>query len=434
MRRALVGGVSLAAVLVLASALYTRSTARELESRLAALKASGLPLTPLEAAPPLVPEGENAAPLWRKAFALSVEEAYTGEAGQTFQKAKKTLVETGEIDDGEALLLEKAVASNADALAQAALAAARPKCRFDVDYSQGFAAHIDYLMPLRKTGGIARLRALLLLRGLPDEALRSLEITDAAGRALDNEPWLISAFVKCASDHDLSSGIEKVLSRAEPSAAACRHLLAALSSGPSPRAALIRCIDGERAGAIDIYRRVRKGSEDELAAGAIRDVPRLQRLLFGLCGWSLNRDELAYLDFTDRVRAAAAEPGFKPSTFQWTTDAFPTNALASSVVPAFNKVAEKLFEGAALRDATRLALALRIARLEKGSYPETLEALVPSTIDALPQDPFSGAAFHYRREGAGFVVWSVGPNGKDEEGRHGKKEGDPDDVAVTVGR
>jgi hypothetical protein len=440
MRRAFVGGLALTAALVLASAAYTRWTAGKLEPRLAAMKAAGLPLTPLEAASPPVPEAENAAPLWNRAFALWV--AYPHDPGhedsmnKDFVKAMQSFLATGDTDEAGRSALSSFVASNADALAQAELAAARPQCRFDVDYTEGLATPLPHLLPLRRIAGAACMRAVLGADHDADAALRSLEVAHGASHALENEPFLISALVRKAIDTELCRGIEHVLAKGEPSEAACRRLLAVLAADRGPRAAILRSLDGERAGVLDFYQHMRSGRLDTFSASTAGQVPWLVRTGLGMCGGWLNHDELVYLDWTDRVRDVVSSrplseigPGLA-----WTENALPESTLSSMMIPAYSVAVSKLLEEAAHRDAARLALALRISRLRHGAYPEALDALVPDVLDTLPEDPFAGKAFHYRREGPGFVVWSVGPNGKDEQGRHGPGKGDADDVGLAVGR
>jgi hypothetical protein len=59
---------------------------------------------------------------------------------------------------------------------------------------------------------------------------------------------------------------------------------------------------------------------------------------------------------------------------------------------------------------------LRAYRLEHGVFPASLNAL------ALPQgrdiDPFGkGAPLKYRKSGGSYVLYSVGPDGKDDGGK-----------------
>ncbi|KPJ51931.1 MAG: hypothetical protein AMS16_07115, partial [Planctomycetes bacterium DG_58] len=64
----------------------------------------------------------------------------------------------------------------------------------------------------------------------------------------------------------------------------------------------------------------------------------------------------------------------------------------------------------------KLAIALRLQAMKHGRYPEALAQLVPEFLDKLPSDPFSGKGFIYRKEGQGFIVYSVGVNGADDGG------------------
>lgn len=66
---------------------------------------------------------------------------------------------------------------------------------------------------------------------------------------------------------------------------------------------------------------------------------------------------------------------------------------------------------------TRTVLAIeRFRRAEGGRLPESLDDLVPRILEALPHDPFTAAPPLYRRTADGYVVYSVGPNLKDDGG------------------
>ncbi len=64
-----------------------------------------------------------------------------------------------------------------------------------------------------------------------------------------------------------------------------------------------------------------------------------------------------------------------------------------------------------------MALALERAREAKGSYPESLDELVPSFLAQKPADVFEGKPMVYRRNSASsYVLYSPGWNQKDDEG------------------
>lgn len=61
-------------------------------------------------------------------------------------------------------------------------------------------------------------------------------------------------------------------------------------------------------------------------------------------------------------------------------------------------------------------LALSKYQAEHGTYPERLEQLVPEILTAVPEDPFGDEPLKYRRAGAGYVLYSVGADGRDNGG------------------
>ncbi|MEM9420859.1 MAG: hypothetical protein AAGA25_17685, partial [Planctomycetota bacterium] len=71
-----------------------------------------------------------------------------------------------------------------------------------------------------------------------------------------------------------------------------------------------------------------------------------------------------------------------------------------------------------------IALALAKYRLDRGQYPPLLQSLVPDYIEALPRDLFSDKSLRYRRDGASYLLYSVGTNLVDDGGVHDFSEGD----------
>jgi hypothetical protein len=81
--------------------------------------------------------------------------------------------------------------------------------------------------------------------------------------------------------------------------------------------------------------------------------------------------------------------------------------------------------GTRLRDADSRAqnalllttFALHAYRLEHGAYPATLASLVPGYLTAVPADPFAvSGPIRYRPSGSRYVLYSIGPDGKDDGG------------------
>jgi hypothetical protein len=102
---------------------------------------------------------------------------------------------------------------------------------------------------------------------------------------------------------------------------------------------------------------------------------------------------------------------------------------------AIEHMADAEDRAAVYRDMAQLVFALAAYRAEHGEYPADLAALAPKYIPAVPEDIFSTGPLHYRREGEGYVLYSIGPNGVDDGGRNdpnSKVDGDWDDIAIRV--
>lgn len=85
-------------------------------------------------------------------------------------------------------------------------------------------------------------------------------------------------------------------------------------------------------------------------------------------------------------------------------------------------------------DVMLVALGLHACRQDRGDYPKTLAALVPKYVPKVPQDLFSGKPIRYSRSEAGCVVYSVGQNGKDDNGRGYNSSPQGDDIGIRLRR
>jgi hypothetical protein len=78
-------------------------------------------------------------------------------------------------------------------------------------------------------------------------------------------------------------------------------------------------------------------------------------------------------------------------------------------------------------------LALERYRLRHKRFPGSLNELVPEFVSEVPIDYMDGKPLRYRLDGDQFVLWSIGPNGKDDGGTPKSQPGyqwtmGPDDV------
>lgn len=111
-----------------------------------------------------------------------------------------------------------------------------------------------------------------------------------------------------------------------------------------------------------------------------------------------------------------------------------TNILA----PAPGIALQTTFKAKARARAAQVLLAATRARLANGALPEATETLVPEFLMTLPQDPFlEDGPLVAKIDGDGWLVYSVGPNGKDDGGPSRPGDEPPsasDDIGLRLER
>ncbi len=133
-------------------------------------------------------------------------------------------------------------------------------------------------------------------------------------------------------------------------------------------------------------------------------------------------------------------PGISGSYLRKTRTRTMTLLLLALMAPAAEASAQAVARANMQFDLVRLALALAAYRAEHGEYPGRLAELAPAYLEEIPQDIFADAPLHYRRQGDGYVLYSVGINCKDDGGRgwedaahaDGPETADWDDLVVRT--
>lgn len=82
----------------------------------------------------------------------------------------------------------------------------------------------------------------------------------------------------------------------------------------------------------------------------------------------------------------------------------------------------------ALRRVTRILREIKQSYLRTGAWPASLDELIGPEPAGLYFDPVSELPFMYRISGEGFLLYSVGANGRDDGGTHAPGEGKDDTI------
>jgi hypothetical protein len=91
--------------------------------------------------------------------------------------------------------------------------------------------------------------------------------------------------------------------------------------------------------------------------------------------------------------------------------------LFSGGLTALGRTFKKVIAVQAAKQLTLTAIALKRHQLRHGKLPETLNALAPEFLPAVPLDPVNAQPLHYRPNADGtFLLYSVGEDGEDNGG------------------
>jgi hypothetical protein len=104
--------------------------------------------------------------------------------------------------------------------------------------------------------------------------------------------------------------------------------------------------------------------------------------------------------------------------------------LITQLFPQVQKVQQAWERTQQNQDNLLVALTLAAYERDHGSYPPELATLIPKYLDKLPTDLFSGQPLIYKLTDRGYLLYSVGVNGKDDGGK-GYDDG-ADDLVVKM--
>jgi hypothetical protein len=100
--------------------------------------------------------------------------------------------------------------------------------------------------------------------------------------------------------------------------------------------------------------------------------------------------------------------------------------------PAVRKVQQAADQREQTHRNLQVAVALAAHRLAHKQFPTKLSELSPRFIKSIPFDVFSGNELVYRAIDDGYLLYSVGVNGRDDQGRTRNESDDCDDLTVRV--
>lgn len=403
-------GISLLALLVLGlivRAVFNYTNGRKLGKVIGQMKSAGIPLT-LQDIEPKCPDRDNAALAWKAAEALlAVEKEDRSLLGDTIQD-----VFYGRPLDSEQKQRLKAIIDSQRRLIGFIIEAAAKPC---FKLSENWASQAPNIDPVDAVKMIQVNRLVGVDAVLMAEEGRAAEAVEqclAGMRFIKltlQHPFLINYLVAMADMKQLAVCLQGIMSGRDLPDSLLRRVQEELAVMPW-RDGLSRALQGERILMVGTAptNALYTGKGDKLFSWVFRPVIKSELI------WMLKHYE-------EYIKAASLSYYDNRTTF---------GELKRQLneVPAIYKMAGMLFpnlEAAFLKEATleavldsaRLGIACKIYRSASGNYPEKLSDLRPEILEELPLDPFTGKPYAYRKQDPGFIVYSLGSNLRDDEGR-----------------
>jgi len=315
----------------------------------------------------------------------------------------------------------------------------RPYARIDGDYSYPPTIPVPNFKNVRAMAQTLAQRAQAhLLLGQPDQALQELTLLNDMRRLLEGAPTgkpmtLVSAMINVAVAglyaDTIADGFRAHAWR-EPQLAALQKQLAQINLLPCMHDAMHdeqvldwRIIQTQVMARLEIKR-----MPDASLWQKLKNFrpPNITRGFFYLNIYNVVRMEQLAVDGIDPA-ARVVQPQ-RLTEFQNAVEDLdrghdwpllrPYQLYAAFMVPNYTRAITTFAFNQAKADEAQIVCALERYRSARGSYPETLEALVPQYIEKLPHDIIGGQALKYHRTNDGrFLLYSIGANGVDDGGQ-----------------
>jgi hypothetical protein len=341
----------------------------------------------------------------------------------------------------------------------------------DADHAPGglMGALLPGVQKAREIASLLVSRAMLRLdEGKYDDAWRDLIACHRLGRLVARGGTLIEALVGIAIDAIATGGDLAYLEHARPTSAQLRRRLTELQGLPAMPAMADKIDLTERFNFMDSLQMVRRGGVKSLAFledGRTSAGPTwFDRAAMWMVDWrpAFRTGDLWYDRMADaarlRDRANRVEAfgkidremrhmrsDFVPETSNLRNRLMSGEGklgeklgkavgdlLISLLLPAVGKVQGAYDRAEQTQRNLHVAFALEAYRRDEGRYPAQLGALAPKYLRAVPGDLFADRPLTYRPAKGGYLLYSVGLNGKDDGGRWTDDTPPGDDLRVRM--
>lgn len=419
---------ALALTIVLAAAHGTASYyyGKKVEAEIAKIKAKGEFVSLVELGGPKIPDSKNGAVLYEKAFkemdkALIVN--YKSYHSVMYGNYPFDDVLEQNTQDAEAWAAAMKVPGQfKDTFAIAEKAAKRPECRFKVKWADGYAALFNYVSPVSRLARLYAVSARVYAHNnQPDLALKSVEQCLKVGEALKDDPIIISQMVRTRIIAEAADALRYTAQSCNIGSNASANNLSNVLSQIDVNSNFTVLIKSERTMSLNAYDAIRAHRFDPniLSGQGVSPIALIEIYTPYLCRPFIYVDELDFLKKAERMIIVFNRPYHKIAQSREVEkyEYFERRSIGDSLRPAYSRLRALADSGQAKVNGSRIFLALLAYRNQFNQYPESLVELnVKFGSHLLLLDPMSGKRFVYKLQDKGFLLYSIGPNLKDDGG------------------
>ena len=393
--------------------LFLLQSKKELKDEQVKLEKAGILSVKEEFFPSQIEESENAAPLYEKSFNL-IRPSYPA-----IEKLFKNKCWTEE----DLIEAKELVQKNREVISLIARAAQLKKCYFPIDYFSEWNPYSGKSWKLEIFAQLLAVHSLIQKdEGRTVEALKNCHLIFLLAKNSLDEP-IFDYGMRYRIYYVGLTVLEEILAEKEIPLEIYALFVNELN-GEEIRKWRVKSLKGGTYRFAEIFNRIRKGTSSLFPSW--NRMERIGEKLYKTYLYRplFNKDETSFLRNMRKMIFLADQPYYKISKKLYEIQRKTYDYHRKFNYFLFSKYVIQNFYGSvyitaeieAWIEGGHLTLALKAYKTKYGSYPENLKQLVPGILPSLPLDPFTGKDFIYRKEGKGFIVYSVGRNLKDDGG------------------
>ncbi|MFZ2657434.1 MAG: hypothetical protein WAX69_21035 [Victivallales bacterium] len=418
----------------------------KIHSKACEIRNSGYPASPEELEEWYIepPVGQNAAFLYLESFKKfknrpkNVDEKDMMVFGSAEIPPAGTAISEALLENAKDFLL-----ANTEALELLHKAAALGSCRFPVEIKDP-ERNLAYLSNLRQTAKLQQLEAVVYAEeGEKTKAFEALMDSCRIASALENEPLLDTFIVQMALEHMALDSIGRIVAGGGLDEKQLKLLGEEIVRFESMKS-LERAYAGERSLVLSEYY-LEEFMEYAVYdfPGFVRKSPFMKKTVFFLfdvtCLRSVNNLSCIGLlsELVDLTKGKPEDLMTKMNRIDYRITHLPPYLFAVKIyMPHLCSIADKNILLVSRAKVVRLAAAVECYRVKNGKLPENPALLVPEYIASIPVDPIDGKPVRYKKTEKGFIVYSTGSDGVDDNGNPGSNMGfsKGEDFSVRIER